>query len=157
MLKNPDAVKEDADMDDVVTRSGLEAVLKSNEQPKPDKTFPKLFSFSSNIHRSETSTDGRRKSFRSHTDSEGNHYSVTTKSIGDRSYTVTEKTSSNGEKERIEEFENMLERDVKLFEEEFSGKQSTLDYNRIRNDDHESASDRRRWKSYIIENLSKWF
>ncbi|KAI1293854.1 hypothetical protein HDE_06590 [Halotydeus destructor] len=159
MLKNPHAVKGDAGVDDTVAVNGSEAVPKSSQQHESETILSNVHSLVSSVYGYGYGAliDGRRGSCRSYTDSEGNHYSVTVKSIGSRSYTVTEKTSLTGLKEKTEEFENMSERDIKLFEEEFNGQQSSSNYIRVLYDYVPSASDTRRLKNYIVDNMPKWF
>jgi len=165
MLKKPDdAIKRvDRDLDDQVAKEGLDKVLKNRDhlEPSAAKKSRIFGTFSSNVYSKQDLGDGRVKEYRSFLDSEGNKHEETRKAIGDKSYSVTKKTSRSGQVQRIEEFEGLEEQDIRAFKREFENKPKKPLWSLPKAYDRSHVTteiyDHRPWKSYIIDNFSKWF
>jgi len=149
--------RRDDDYDDVVARRGLDSVMKKEEARRPQENF---FAYCSKSFQRQDLGDGRVQEHRTYTDSDGNQHEVTRKSIGDKEYVITNKTTPSGEQQKIEEFNGMEEGDLADFERQFAGRGARNELPPPRHCDGRALDIRekqRPWRSYLIDNLHKWF
>ncbi|KAK7872989.1 hypothetical protein R5R35_004293 [Gryllus longicercus] len=122
--------KMDSDLDDQVPAGEVSKILRQGPRLdviEPERAQPFGSIVARSFGRSMTSKtvsrpNGGIEHHKSVRDSSGNEEVTVTRSIGGQSYTITTKTDAQGKQERIENFVNMDEGDLKEFEKKWGSK-----------------------------------